>query len=514
MHLSRMKTFYGAAAPHCETLARRLFAGPPAAAASLGAPVGNRAPYYSPTRRSLSAAAVLEMQPELGYEDAPLLRARGRPLKTLEQEGQYAGRKPVLDEQQEPRVHFTAGTSGFCPSVKAVQAVLDRILTDTPSLLCKHRRPDESGAAHSSFHVLDLAHVTSKAEHWGALLPEVRPFYAVKANPAPQLVQHLSQKHPNFGFDCASPAEIELALDRGASPDRIIFAHPCKAPAAIVYAREAGVTQSVFDSVEELHKVATYAPDMSLLLRIWVDDASAQCQLSNKYGASREEWPELLATARRLGIRVNGVSLHVGSGNTDPSVFGRTLGDARELFRMGEAEGHRMRVLDIGGGFPGSCSADTSLEKIAAMVRPHLARFPAGTRFIAEPGRYMVAEAQTLATMVMGHKRRADRPVYFVADSLYGSFNCIIYDHSRILPDPLETGLSLGAGTEDGQNACLEQSILFGQTCDGIDQISSEVMLPRLRTGDWLIFPGMGAYTNSACSTFNGFSPADLTVVS
>lgn len=386
-------------------------------------------------------------------------------------------------------VHYTAGINARAPSPQSMRGIAENTSTFSKSLMAGSPAP-------SSFFVLDLDHVSSKLDAWRRLLPAVEPFYAVKANPDTAMLRHLASN--GTSFDCASPHEIKLVLDQGVHPHRIIYAHPCKPPAALAYAAEVGVTRTVFDSVGELDKLVAYAPGMSVLLRIWVDDSGAQCPLSNKFGAGRSEWSTLFAAATARGVHIDGVSLHVGSGTNDPGVFTAALNDALSAFGMGAAAGHTMAIMDIGGGFPGTCTDRSSIDTIAATVRPVLDKFPQGTRFIAEPGRYLAAEAQTLATMVIGAREAPPRkPTYFVADGLYGSFNCILYDHSELNSTPLFP-------PEDRQR--MRSSVLFGQTCDGIDQISADMDLPaELNVGDWLVFPGMGAYTNAASSRFNGF---------
>jgi ornithine decarboxylase len=351
-----------------------------------------------------------------------------------------------------------------------------------------------------SFHVMDLDRVQTKFEQWKEVMPNIHPFYAVKSNPHPQLVAHLHQL--GSGFDCASTAEMETVVALGASPDNIIFAHPCKAPADILAAKALGVRMTTFDSEAELLKIHSLYPEMELVLRIWVDDSKAQCPLSNKYGSTRNEWHSLLSLAQTLKLNVIGVSFHVGSGGT-ADTYKSALQDARTVWDIADQHGFKLRMLDIGGGFPG-IETDPNCNRFrdcASYIMPELEAFPKDIRIIAEPGRYFSAESQTLVTMVIAKRVREDRPIYFVADGLYQSFNCILYDHTKLL-EPAET-----------TREPMYKSALFGQTCDGIDQISDNIKLPYLDVGDWIAFPGMGAYTTAASSRFNGFSLPSVVIV-
>lgn len=123
------------------------------------------------------------------------------------------------------------------------------------------------------------------------------------------------------GFDCASQGEIEQVLNLGVDPARIIYAQPCKTKSYIRYAAKMGVKQMTFDNADELHKIRNFFPGAELILRILTDDSASLCQLSVKFGASLDKTQDLLDLARSLGLKVTGVSFHVGSGATDPGSF-------------------------------------------------------------------------------------------------------------------------------------------------------------------------------------------------
>ncbi|KAJ4702199.1 ornithine decarboxylase-like [Melia azedarach] len=161
------------------------------------------------------------------------------------------------------------------------------------------------------FYVLDLGAVISLYNKWCRSLPMVRPFYAVKCNPEPALLGALAALGSNF--DCASRAEIEAVLALGVSPDRIVYANPCKAESHIKYAASVGVNLTTFDSKEELEKIRNWHLKCDLLLRIKApDDGGARCPLGPKYGALPEENEPLLQAAKAAGLNVTGVSFHIG----------------------------------------------------------------------------------------------------------------------------------------------------------------------------------------------------------
>ena len=208
------------------------------------------------------------------------------------------------------------------------------------------------------FYVVDLGIVASQLARWRAAFPRVHPYYAVKCNPDPVIVQTLASLGCNF--DCASRGEIEIvqriAKDLPSeipAPD-IIFANPCKPRGHIIDAVCRGVRITTFDNIAEIHKCASVSKHIQLILRIITDDSGSQCRLSSKFGAPKQHWRDLLGEAKKAGLQVVGVSFHVGSGCRDASRYEMALRDAKELFELAETEyGFNMTILDIGGGFPG-----------------------------------------------------------------------------------------------------------------------------------------------------------------
>jgi len=398
---------------------------------------------------------------------------------------------PLVTFSQSPLGHYTpAGTfSSFHPYISHQSIASFSSLTRLPRIPLPQ----------DAFFVVDLDRVREKYRLWQKCFPTVLPHYAVKANPNPDVLA-LMAKEFNINFDCASQSEIEAVLVAGVDPSRIIFANPCKNLGHSDYARRVGVLRTTFDSEAELYKIKAVHPKAHLLLRIWVDDKDAQCPLSNKYGAHLEECPDLFDIAKELGLEIHGVSFHAGSGASS-SAYISALKDAHAVFQMGLAKGFPMRVLDIGGGFPGTEEEHHSLDKISKLITPYLKSDWSGVELISEPGRFFCSEAQTLATQVIGKRVRKDKVMgcrceYTINDGVYQSFNCMFYDHSVLLKEDV-----------DPENKINKYpSVIFGQTCDGLDTIGSDILLPDLCVGDWLVVPNMGAYTNGASSQFNGFS--------
>jgi ornithine decarboxylase len=362
-----------------------------------------------------------------------------------------------------------------------------------------------------TFFVADLGEVYRQHLRWKKNLPRVKPFYAVKCNPDPSVLRLLAQL--GTGFDCASKTEIEQVLSMGLSPERIIYAQPCKTNSYVRYVKNVGVKQMTFDNAAELYKIAKLYPGAELFLRITTDDTSSLCRLSMKFGAAMDTTESLLALAKELGLNVVGVSFHVGSGASDPVAFFKAVRDAHSVFQQARELGFHMRTLDVGGGFSGD-----SFEQMAAVLDAALDEFfPAGGNvdIIAEPGRFYVSSAFTIACNIIARRTVEDPSLadksymVYVNDGVYGNFSSIMFDHQQPEAKVLRSGGQTYYNTPaalscpDGQG--VEYSV-WGPTCDGIDRISESTRFEAtLDVGDWLYFEEMGAYTKCSATQFNGF---------
>jgi len=386
------------------------------------------------------------------------------------------------------------------------------------------------------FYVVNLSALRAKHEQWKMLLPRVEPFYAVKCNPNERLLSSL--RSLGTGFDCASLGEMQLALAAGASPDQIVYANPCKQVDHLESAKGLGVKLMTFDNHSELIKIARIHPEAKLILRILVDDSHSICQMGQKYGAALEDVASLLGTAKSLGLDVCGVSYHVGSGCCSAEAFHSAVVAARAAFDIGATEGFNLDILDIGGGFPGQFlpqddTAGISFQAIADTLRPALdLYFPesSGVRLIAEPGRFYATASHTLATSVIGRREPRGTRVsvnadtnelelepapgymYYMNDGLYGSFNCVMYDHVNLSktnkPFSLDNSWQVDGSTLVSRD--VYPCSLWGPTCDGLDCVMEDAHLPLLEEGDYICFKDMGAYTFAAGSRFNGFKQPSM----
>jgi len=425
--------------------------------------------------------------------------------------------------------------------VQVVKGDVDEIITSKINA----RADRQTEEKYDAFFVGDMGDVVRKYKLWTSQLPRVEPFYAVKCNDDSTVLAVLAQL--GTGFDCASKGEIQKVLELQVPQSRIIYANPCKQSSHIKYAAANNVEYMTFDNETELHKVKALHPHAKMVVRILPpSNTKCQCQLGMKFGCHPKKVPHLLRVAKELDVDVVGVSFHVGSGCYDAMAYSAAVASARTVFNIAKAEGFHFNFLDIGGGFPGQANAKLPFEEICAVLRPALDMyFPENmdVRIIAEPGRFFVASAFTLALNVIARRAitredygmdnddtensndasaaegntaggaensvekgseagaggldvKGPTYMYYVNDGVYGSFNCILFDHATVEPVLFDE--------ERFENEPRFASSLWGPTCDGLDCIVKETLLPELSVGDWVLFHDMGAYTMSAASTFNG----------
>jgi ornithine decarboxylase len=337
-------------------------------------------------------------------------------------------------------------------------------------------------------------------------LPKVQAYYAVKANPAPEIVRTLYRA--GASFDVASLPEFMLVYEnvRRLSArarqdfvwDKVVYANPIK-PEETLRALDRYRPLVTYDNRAELAKIKAHAPHAGVALRLRVPNTGSMVELSSKFGCDPGEAAELVDEAFRIGLVVEGLSFHVGSQCTNFDNFVQALNMAAAVRNEALARGHDLKILDIGGGFP--VAYDRHVKPISVLARTinaEVARlFPPDIEILAEPGRYLVATAATSVARVIGKAVRDGKPSYYIDDSVYHTYSGIIFDHCQYSVKAFRRGRT-------------EISAVFGQTCDGLDTISRSESLPALEIGDLVYSENIGAYSNASSTWFNGFPPAKV----
>ena len=371
------------------------------------------------------------------------------------------------------------------------------MMTDRIRAFLDERRPEGPCL------VVDLDVVRRNFEAFTHALPDSRIFYAVKANPAPEILELLASL--GSSFDAASVPEIEMALAAGATPDRISYGNTIKKERDIARAHALGVTLFAVDCAAEVEKIARAAPGARIFCRILTDGAGAEWPLSRKFGCVAEEAVDVLAHAAELGLVAYGVSFHVGSQQTDLKAWNRALRDAANVFRAASEQGLQLQMLNLGGGFPTRYlkdvpSADEYGRAIFRGLRRHFGnRIP---ETIIEPGRGMVGDAGVLKAEVVlvSKKARNDKLRWVYLD--VGKFGGLAETMDEAIRYPIRTPRE-----GDDMTPC----VLAGPTCDSADVMYEKepYQLPiSLEIGDKVLIEGTGAYTATYSSVaFNGFPP-------
>ncbi len=333
-----------------------------------------------------------------------------------------------------------------------------------------------------------------------AALPKVELYYAVKAHPDANIIKVIDEL--GGGFDIASAGEMDLLLDHQVSGRRTIHTHPIKKDQEIRDALRFGATTFVVDNFHELKKLVNYRSRVGVLLRVSFRSASAKVDLSKKFGCSPDEVLALVEQAEQLGIHIKGLSFHVGSQVEDASKHVEAIHACRQLMSQINRQAEKpLSVLDIGGGFPADYElAGFSINTFCAPIRNALAELPSDWHLIAEPGRYLIAPAVTSITSIAGKSQRNGFAWYYLDDGIYGSYSGQLFDHATY---PLQV-------FRGGQTAA---SIIAGPTCDSIDIVAENIMLPSLEIGDLVVGHQMGAYTAATKTRFNSLPDAKLVVL-
>lgn len=334
-------------------------------------------------------------------------------------------------------------------------------------------------------------------------LPDVTPYYSIKANPHPGVIKTFIKL--GASFDVASAVEMKRVLDLGAPPTKIIFANTIKTPEDIIFARRRKVKLVTFDNEPEIYKLAKYYPGAHVLVRIKVENTGSAVELSLKFGADSDHAFFLLRKAKAMGLVPMGISFHVGSQATNVENYLQALEISASIFEEAKENDMPLKIMDIGGGFPiqhFDNEVGINFERMASQIKHQMkALFDKNVRFITEPGRFLVGPAGILITQVIGRTFRNNKNYYYLNDGIYADFSGIVFDHCRYEFKTLRRGQKF-------------LSALAGPTCDSFDTLCLNEEIPELYVGDVVYVKNIGAYScASATTTFNGFPPAKIIMV-
>ncbi|WP_422371510.1 ornithine/lysine decarboxylase [Hoeflea sp.] len=351
--------------------------------------------------------------------------------------------------------------------------------------------------------VVDLDVVRDNFVSFRKALPDSSIFYAVKANPAPEILRLLACLGSNF--DCASVAEIEMAMKAGATGDRVSYGNTIKKERDIARAHALGVSLFAVDSHEEVEKIARAAPGARVFCRVLTDGEGAEWPLSRKFGCVPQMAVDVLVYAHQLGLVSHGVSFHVGSQMTKLDAWDSALADARRVFDKLAQQGIHLKMVNMGGGFPTRYLKDIPTaqaygQAINGSLRKHFGNQIPET--IIEPGRGMVGNAGAIKAEVVLVSRKSDEDEVRWVFLDIGKFGG--------LAETMDEAIRYSIVTPRDNDA-MEPCVLAGPTCDSADVLYEKTPYPMpvsLTIGDEILIEGAGAYTTTySAVAFNGFEP-------
>jgi ornithine decarboxylase len=351
--------------------------------------------------------------------------------------------------------------------------------------------------------VLDVDQVETNYNQLKAGMPTAHIHYAVKANPHPDILKRLVQL--GCRFDAASIGEIDMCLEAGANPAHISFGNTVKRVQDVVDAYAKGINLFAADASEELVKIARYAPNANVFIRVLMRSTEAEWPLSRKFGCSSSMVIPLMHQSQELGLNPVGLSFHVGSQTRHPHMWYDSLDSVAAIWHNAKDEGFDLSLLNIGGGFPAYYGVDiTDPEEYGATVLEAVRdRFGDVQYIMAEPGRGLVGNAGAIAAeaLLVSRKHEED-PVRWVYLNI-GRFHGLAETEAEAIKYQFLT--------PDCDSTQTGPCIVAGPTCDSADVLyeTHQVEFPEdLSFGDRVIILNCGAYTSTYSSVaFNGFPP-------
>ena len=345
------------------------------------------------------------------------------------------------------------------------------------------------------FLLVDGEKIREKSSMIGRHIKNSKLFYAVKANPDIEVLKFLDRL--GSGFEIASEGELEILAKIGVGPSRIISSNPIKTFKFLKYAAAYGVTHFSFDSREEVKKIAGLIPNCNVYVRLSVPNEGSEWPLSKKFGVELEEAVSLLLYAREKGLNPVGTTFHVGSQCTNVYNWNIALDKAKKLWDAAEKKGMKLRLLNIGGGYPIKYTKNViGIEVIEKNINDLICdRFPEDVEVHIEPGRAVVGDAGIFVSTVIGKAVRDDEDWVYIDVGVFNGlmesiggikYTYIVESHKQVRHK--------------------KQWTVAGPSCDSFDVIEKNVTLPEPGVGDLVLVLSSGAYTISYASEFNGFS--------
>lgn len=346
--------------------------------------------------------------------------------------------------------------------------------------------------------VYDLNVVVRQILLFKSMLPEVIPYYALKSSAFSEIIKTVYAA--DCGFDLASKHEVFQVLNTTKDLSQTIFTNPINSVDTIETCIRYGIRTFVVDNIDELIKYTQYKNDCNLMIRVAFRNPNIQMDLSKKFGCSTRCVHGLLERAYELGLNIKGICFHAGSNlpNSDKIIYA-----IKKCLNLIKTQSYyNINLIDIGGGFPSLTS--TNEESVKAFFDPLREEIinNLDKTFIAEPGRWISAQAGKLFLRVIGKAYKNNQFWYYLNDGVYGTLSGKVFDYATY-------PISIHKKQTITDKTCYN-SVLAGPTCDSFDIIEEDILLPELMIGDIIQFHNIGAYSYVSATTFNGIEKCNI----
>lgn len=345
------------------------------------------------------------------------------------------------------------------------------------------------------FLIIDKEKIREKISSIGQNIRNTTVFYAIKANSNIEVLKFVNKF--DIGFEIASEGELKILKSIGVKPERIITSNPVKSPKFLKIAASYGVNYFAYDSVDEVNKLAKFLPGCNVYVRLSVPNEGSEWPLSKKFGVEIDEAVELLVYAKEKGLNPVGITFHVGSQCTNVYNWNNALNKSKMVWDLARGKGISLHLLNLGGGYPikytkNVVSVDTIEKNIDKLIYE---KFPADVKIFIEPGRAVVGDAGIFVASVIGKTKRGDENWLHID---VGVFNGLMESVG---------GIKYTYITETSkQSANKKKWTISGPSCDSLDVIDRDIVLPEPEIGSLILILSSGAYTIPYASEFNGFS--------
>lgn len=354
------------------------------------------------------------------------------------------------------------------------------------------------------FVVIDTIIIAKQYDDMVNSFPYANVYYAVKANPAAEILSLLKDKGSNF--DIASIYELDMVMNVGVTTDRVSYGNTIKKRQDVRAFYERGVRMYASDSEADLRMIAEEAPGSRIYVRILTEGTdTADWPLSRKFGCQNEMAYELLVLAQELGLEPFGISFHVGSQQRDIGAWDSAIGKVKSIFdRLRDEHNITLKMINMGGGFPANYIDKTNQLGVYAEQITHFLKEDFGDdlpQIILEPGRSLISNAGILVSEVVLISKKSYTALERWVFTDVGKFSGLIETMDEAIKFPIYT---------DRQGE-LDKCVIAGPTCDSADIMYEHYSygLPNdLAIGDRMYWLTAGAYTTTYSAVcFNGFPP-------